>query len=91
MNLVMLNEDIEKYRVDIVKILELFDELDYFEKYVKDLKPLYHPLEEEGLLRDDKISKFLLKSEHISPYLSDDGYIDAPPIKGVKKIRRGRK
>ena len=88
MSLVMLNEDNEKYRGEVIKILELFDELDYFNKYISELTPLYHPLEEEGVPRDDEVKTFTFSREDLSPYVEEDGYIVAPPIKGVKKIRR---
>ena len=91
MNLVMLNEDNDKYMSEVVKILDLFDELDRFNKYIGELTPLYHPLEENGMPRDDEVRIFTFSREDLAPYIEDDDYIVAPPIKGVKKIRRKRR
>ena len=86
-NLVMLNEDAKKYEGDVVKILGLFDNLDYFDKYLEDLHPLYHPLEEDGIPRDDEVKIFKILKSDLKPYINEEGYVVASPIKGVKKIR----
>ena len=86
-NLVMLNENAKKYEEDIVKILDLFNNLDDFDKYLGDLPPLYHPLEEEGIPRDDEVKIFRVLKRDLKPYINEDGYVIASPIKGVKKIR----
>jgi len=47
-------EEVIEYREELVKILELFDEIDSYSELIKNLEPLYHPLDEKGILREDR-------------------------------------
>jgi aspartyl/glutamyl-tRNA(Asn/Gln) amidotransferase C subunit len=86
MRLVMIEEDPGKYIEDIDKILNLFNELDSFEENVKDLPPLYHPLEQPGMLRPDIINQCKIEINEVTTNISD-GYVSSPPIRGVKKFK----
>ncbi|HIQ55388.1 MAG TPA: Asp-tRNA(Asn)/Glu-tRNA(Gln) amidotransferase subunit GatC [Pyrodictium sp.] len=71
--------DDEKRRVavDLENIVEFINKL--FEVEVKDIEPLYHPLDKEGLLRED-IPKEQLRQEEVlmNAAASEKGYIKAP-------------
>lgn len=71
--------DDEKRRVavDLENIVEFINEL--FEVEVKDIEPLYHPLDKEGLLRED-IPKEQLRQEEVlmNAAAFEKGYIKAP-------------
>jgi len=71
--------DEEKKRIiaDLQNIVEFINKL--FEAKVEDVEPLYHPLDKEGLLRDD-IPKEHLRQEdvHMNAAASEKGYVKAP-------------
>lgn len=71
--------DDEKKRIiaDLQSIVEFVNRL--FEAKVKDVEPLYHPLDKEGLLRDD-IPKEHLRQEDVlmNAAASEEGYVKAP-------------
>lgn len=86
MKLVLLEEEPKKYLDDAKKILELFDEIDKYYEYAKELDPLYHPFTYQLELRKDekKEEKIDLK---VFSKVNDEGYIEAPPLKGRKTLR----
>lgn len=88
MSIVMLGEDPDTYINDIKEILRLFDELDGYKDIFERSEPLYHPLETTGLPRIDKYVDSGIDVASITKYLYDR-YVSMPPIKGVKRVRRG--
>jgi len=71
--------DEEKKRIimDLHNIIEFINKL--FEIEVEDVEPLYHPLDKEGLLRDD-IPKEHLRQEEVlvNAAAFENGYVKAP-------------
>ena len=86
MKMVLIEDDPSKYVKDLEMILKLFNELDRYDVYVRNLKPLYHPNEEYCSLRDDYHKE---ESTDLSIFAIElqDGYFKAPGIKGRRRIR----
>jgi len=76
MDILGIDDDVEKY-VDIYKrVEELFKELD---KYTElDTEPLYHPLDLQSNLDEDKPKDSLVNNW---PDKDDEGYVEAPPMR----------
>ena len=85
MSLVMIEDDPSKYMEDIKMILDLFDRLDGFDEHIRDLEPLYHPLEACGRLREDEAVDSDIPYPSCSEYKWEE-YIEAPPIKGKREL-----
>lgn len=83
----MIDEEPSKYLEDVKKILELFDEVEKYGELAEKYEPLYHPLLDSAAPRKDVPRSW----EHEAPIsiYSADGYVIAPPLKGVRKIEEG--
>ena len=76
----MIREDeIERNASQLARILELFEEIDAFEEHVKDLDPLYHPLDQLGEPRDDVPANNNVKLEEFVKNVKD-GFLRAPRL-----------
>ncbi len=78
LDMIGLTEDVEKYIDSIETVFNLFNKIDEYEDNIKDLDPLYHPLE------------ILLEPEEDNPVESygyehldkdEDGYVRGPPLR----------
>ncbi len=76
----MLSEDeIDKNLEQLTRILELFEEIDSFEEYAKNLEPLYHPLDQQGEPRVDEEKSDKTKLEDFVHNVKD-GFLRAPRL-----------
>ena len=86
MKLVMIEEDVKKYVDDASYILEMFNKIEEYYKYARELSPLYHPISYEVELRKDIKSEFRVDLDKFAK-VDKEGFVEAPPIRGKKMFR----
>ena len=71
--------EIEKNLEQLGRILQLFEEVDAFEKHIEGLEPLYHPLDQLGEPREDKKRDEKVKIEEFAKNIKDR-FLRAPRL-----------
>jgi len=73
----LTDEEKKRIAIDLHNIVEFINKL--FEVKVEGVEPLYHPLDKEGLLRDDIPREHLRREEVlVNAAASENGYVKAP-------------
>ena len=79
---VLIEGEEKTYAKYFRRVLEFFHEIDVFEDKIKDLEPLYHPIEVFTRLRKDMPSSSLRidekKLKKIAPEIDEDGFLKIP-------------
>ena len=72
-------EDVRKNLDQLARIIELFDEVDAFEEHVRELEPLYHPLDQKGEPREDVEKDNRVRLEEFTQNIRDR-FLRAPRL-----------
>ncbi len=78
LEMIGLEEEHEKYVDSVEYILNLFNKIDEYYGYARDLDPLFHPMDLTLEPDDDRVEE-QDEMEHLK--LDEDGYVRGPPLK----------